>query len=256
MRDPVLTHTALLLPGERLEPLGAGIGVIVSRAHSFGMDALLLADFAAPRKGERALDLGTGCGILPLLWCRKNQLAHATGLEIQQAGYDQFRRSIHYNHLDARLRAVHGDLRTWRQPDREKPFDLVTVNPPYYAPQAGAVCTREPLRTARQETQCTLSDVVRAGARLTRFGGRFCICQKPERLCDVLCEMRAQGIEPKRLRFVAQRAGRAPWLFLLEGRRGGKPGLCIEPLFILEDPSGNCSPEMRAIYGVDREGID
>lgn len=256
MRDPVLTGDAPLLPGERLEVVGKGLFVIVSRAHGFGADALLLADFAAPRLGERALDLGTGCGILPLFWCREEKLAHATGLELQQAGYDQFRRSILSDHLEGRLRAVCGDLRNWRPPAGEKLFDLVTANPPYYPPQAGAVCAQEHQRIVRQETQCTLADAVRAGARLTRFGGRFCICHKPERLCGVLCEMRARGLEPKRLRFVAQRAEYAPWLFLLEGRRGGKPGLRVEPLFVMEDASGVCSPGMRAIYEAGREEDD
>lgn len=256
MRNPVLTGGAPLLPGERLEPLGAGVGVIVSPSHGFGMDALLLADFAAPRRGERVLDLGTGCGILPLLWRRNDELLHATGLEFQPAAHDQFRRSIAWNHLESHLRAVQGDLRTWRLPEGERPFDLVTMNPPYYAPQAGVACTSGPRRLARQETGCTLSDVVRAGARLTRFGGRFCLCHKPERLCDVLCEMRARGLEPKRLRFVARRADCAPWLFLLEGRRGGRPGLQTEPVFVLEDASGGCSPGMRIIYEANREAID
>ena len=256
MRDSVLTGEVLLRRGERMESLGAGLFAIVSRLHGFGADALLLADFAAPRQGERALDLGTGCGILPLFWCREGKLAHATGLEIQQAGYDQFRRSILLNHLEGRLGAAWGDLRDWGPPAGKKLFDLVAANPPYYPLQSGAACAQEPLRTARQEAQCTLADVVGTGARLTRFGGRFCLCHKPERLCDVLCEMRAQGLEPKRLRFVAQRVGCAPWLFLLEGRRGGKPGLSIEPLFAVEDASGAYSPEMRAIYEPGREEDD
>ena len=116
MRDPVLTGEARLLSGERLEALGAGRFVIVSHSHGFGADALLLADFAAPRWGERALDLGTGCGILPLFWCREGKLAHATGLEIQQAGHDQFRRSILLNRLEGRLCAACGDLRDWSRP--------------------------------------------------------------------------------------------------------------------------------------------
>ena len=253
MRDPVLTGEARLLSGERLEALGAGRFVIVSHSHGFGADALLLADFAAPRWGERALDLGTGCGILPLFWCREGKLAHATGMEIQQAVHDQFRRSILLNRLEGRLCAACGDLRDWRPSAAEKLFDLVTVNPPYFPLRAGAACAQEPFRVARQEAQCTLSDAVRAGARLTRFGGRFCLCHKPERLCDVMCEMRAQGLEPKRLRFVAQRLACAPWLFLLEGRRGGKPGLSVEPLFVVEEEPGIYSSEMRAIYEPGRE---
>ncbi len=252
MRDFVLM--APLLPGERLEPLGGEIEVIVSRAHGFGADALLLAAFSAPRGGERALDLGTGCGVVPLFWCRASALSHADGLELQPEGCDQFRRSIAWNRLDGRLCAVCGDLRSWRLPAGEPLYDLIACNPPYYPLAAGAVSVHKARRMARQEEQCSLADVVQAGARLTRFGGRFCLCHKPERLCSVLCEMRAQGLEPKRLRFVAQQAQSAPWLFLLEGRRGGKPGLRVEPLLVMEDASGAVSPEMRAIYGMEGDG--
>lgn len=251
MRDSVLT--APLLTGERLEPLGCGIEAIVSRAHGLGADTLLLAAFSAPRRGERALDLGTGCGTMPLFWCREGLISHADGLELQPEGCDQFRRSIVWNRLEGRLRAVCGDLRSWRPPAGEPLYDMVCCNPPYYPVDAGALSAHKARRTARQEEQCSLSDVVRAGARLTRFGGRFCLCHKPERLCSVLCEMRAQGLEPKKLRFVALRAQSAPWLFLLEGRRGGKPGLRVEPLLVMEDASGADSPELRAIYGMGEE---
>lgn len=90
MRDPVLTGEARLLSGERLEALGAGRFVIVSHSHGFGADALLLADFAAPRWGERALDLGTGCGILPLFWCREGKLAMQPAWRSSRRGMTNF----------------------------------------------------------------------------------------------------------------------------------------------------------------------
>lgn len=120
----------------------------------------------------------------------EGKLAHATGLEIQQAGHDQFRRSILLNRLEGRLCAACGDLRDWRPSAAEKLFDLVTVNPPYFPLPAGAACAQEPFRVTRQEAQCTLSDAVRAGARLTRFGGGSPLPQAGAAM-RVMCEARA-----------------------------------------------------------------
>ena len=94
---------------------------------------------------------------------------------------------------------------------------------------------------------CSLDDLCAAAARLLKFGGRLCICQRPERLCDAICAMRDHGMEPKRLRFVTQRPGRPPWLFLLEGKKGAKPFLQVEKDLIIEGPGG-FSREVLDIY--------
>ena len=68
------------------------------------------------------------------------------------------------------------------------------------------------------------------------------MCLRPERPCELMCKMSAAGIEPKRLRTVSKRAGCAPWLILVEGKRGGKSGLVIEPPLV---PNGE---EWDAVY--------
>lgn len=90
--------------------------------------------------------------------------------------------------------------------------------------------------------------MVAAAARLLKFGGRFCLCQRPERLCDVLTLLRQQGLEPKRVRFVQQRPGSAPWLFLCEGKKGAKPFLQVEAPLLIEGEDG-FSEELLKIYG-------
>ena len=82
-----------------------------------------------------------------------------------------------------------------------------------------------------------------------RFGGRFCLCHKPERLADILCTLREQKIEAKRIRFVAQKEGMAPWLVLVEGKRGAKPGLRVEKTLVLQTADGADSAEMAAVFG-------
>ena len=223
----------LLHADERLEPLGNGLELIVSPAHTFSADSLLLAEFAAIRKNDTACDLGTGSGIIPLLWC-KGESGPITAADIQEKACEQLKKTIALNGLQNRVTVVCADLRQKHPLLPAGGFDLVTMNPPYYAAGTGKESAEESGRLARHETTCTLEDAVAAAARLLKNGGRFCLCQKPERLTDVLCTLRAHRLEPKRLRFAVHAAGKAPFLVLVEAKRGANPGLKIEPLLVLQ----------------------
>ena len=232
------------------EELGGGVRLWVTPAHKFGADAFLLSDFAAPRAGDRAADLGSGCGIVPALWfCRPESAPReAVAVELQEAACAQMERSLAEGNLPAgRFVPLCADLRELRGRLPAGGFDLVTCNPPYTGPGGGLLSADPAGRIARHETACTLADVSAAAGYQLRYGGRFCLCHRPERLADVVCALREAGLEPKRLRLVQQRPERAPWLLLLEGRRGGKPGLRVDPPLIVEG-EGGLSPEMLRIY--------
>lgn len=238
-----------LSANERLEPLGNGINVVVSPTHTFGTDALLLAAFAAPRLRDVACDLGTGCGIIPLLWCRSGAPGRIVAVDIQPLACSQLERAVELARLEGRIRSVCADL---REPNAALPpgaFTLVTANPPYYPEGTGAVSGETAARLARHETACTLRELIQAAGRLLKTGGRLCICHRPERLCDVTEAMRAAGIEPKRLRLAAHRRGKTPFLLLLEGKKGGRPGLRVEAELALENPDGTRTDELRRLYG-------
>jgi len=232
-----------------IEKVGGGIEVCVTDAHTFGTDSFLLSYFAEPKKWETACDLGSGCGIVPLLWFRDNQAApqKAFAVDVQEQAVQQARLSVERSNLQGRLEVVQADLRQLKKLPGQETVDLVTCNPPYKAWGTGLVSALDSARVARHETMCTLEDVCACGARLLRFGGRFCICQLPERLVDVLETMRRNKVEPKRIRFVQQTVGSAPWLFLVEGKRGTKPFLTIEPPLILKE-NGAISKEMQQVY--------
>lgn len=121
----------------------------------------------------------------------------------------------------------------------------MTCNPPYKIAGAGILSENIPSQIARHETTCTIEDVCAAAAWLLKYQGRLCICQRPERLADVFCAMRAYQIEPKRLRLIHQTPDKPPWLFLLEGRRAGKPFMQIEPPLIVEGEKGFSSEVLR-----------
>ena len=209
------------------EPLAPACRVLVSREHTFNTDTILLAHFAAPKHKERCIDLGTGCGTISLLW----------------------QRSVSENGYEENIEVIRGDIREIKKIIPHPTLDLAACNPPYKAVGAGLRNPDERMENARHECTCTLEDVAKAGRDVLRFGGRFCLCQRPERLADAMNVFRSYGLEPKRLRLVQQRINTAPSLFLLEVRRGGKPGLSVLPTLIIEDENGGFSAEMLEIYG-------
>ncbi len=244
----------MLEENERLEPLGGGIKIIVSDEHKFWTDTVLLADFSKPRKNDKACDLGSGCGTIPLIWMRNDCPGFVTAVEIQENACSMLRRSLELNGLRDKAEVICSDLRELRGKVGLSSYDVVVCNPPYKAAGSGIKSSGKSQLIARHETMCTMKDIAAAAKALLRFSGRFCMCQRPERLCDVLEAMRENDIEPKRLRFVQQRSSKAPKLFLVEGRRGGKPGgLVVEPVLFIEDEKGGFSEEMIGIYGQYKE---
>ncbi len=221
----------------------------VSAVHRFGTDAILLADFAAPARGETVCELGTGCGAIALRLCAEGMPAAVHGVDISPDAIALAERGA---------RAFVGAptptfaVADWADPASIAPagsFRRVVCNPPYFPPDSGGVSEDEDIRRARHERPDTLRDVCRAAAWLLQFGGRFCLCHRPERLAAVLAALTAQGLEPKRLRPVHKTADTPPWLFLLEARKGGKSGLMWEAPLLLSNADGTPTAEYRRIYG-------
>ncbi|NLO45638.1 MAG: methyltransferase [Clostridiales bacterium] len=237
------------MPETRLENLGGKMTAVISKSHGFGTDSLLLAAFAAPKKSETVCDFGSGCGIMPLLWCRDGLCKSITALEIQKDACAQLEKAVELNGLSQKLKVINGDLRRAFELLPLNSFDLVTMNPPYKAPGAGAAASDEAASIARHEVACRFCDVADAAAKILRFGGRLCVCHRPERAADVICCMRSAGIEPKRIMTVTHKLGMKPKLILVEGKKGGKSGVVIEPELILNDCSGNYTKRVVKIYG-------
>ncbi len=237
----------------RREPIGEGLEIFVSNNHGFGTDAILLANFASPRKSDTACDLGTGCGIIPLLWCRGEAPKKAVGVDIQPEACMLAEKSIEHNSLYEKFSIINSDLLKLKGKVEFGSFQLVTCNPPYKAEGAGIKSTTGADKIARHETACTLEDIISTASKLLQTSGRLCMCNRPERLADMIVLMRKYKIEPKRMRLVCQRVGCEPWLVLLEGRRCGNAGMRIAPPLYVEDGE-NFSEEMMEIYGSYKEG--
>ena len=184
-----------------------------------GGDALALGGFATVKPGWHVCDLGTGSGALLLLLARRADRLSLTGVERDPLSVRTARDNLSRNRLPGEI--VQGD---WREaPLPAGVFDLVVSNPPYFPPGSGR--GNDP---ARMELHGGLEELCAAAGRLLKNGGRFALCHRPERLCDVLCTLRAHGLEPKRLKLVAHSPAHSPALLLVEAVKGGRPGLVVE----------------------------
>ena len=213
-----------------------------------GTDAVLLAHFANTTRTTWAVDLGSGTGVVAILLALRTPgltidcidiLPEATALTAENAAL---------NGVAERISIHHADIRQIRDALPAGAYDLVVSNPPYFPAGSGFRAEKDGIADAREESLCNLDNICHAAGYLLRWGGRFALIHRPERLVEIIASMHKHGIEPKRLRMVAPTAERAPSLVLIEGRRGGNPGLDILAPLILQDETGTDSPEIREIY--------
>ncbi len=238
------------------ERLSDDISIAVSGDHTFGTDAVILAYFAKPKRKDKCLDMGTGCGIIPLLWLRDKAQSAVHCLDIQQNAVEQVRASIEHNSLGDRLVPHLCDLREIEKEFSAECFTLVTMNPPYKPVNTGFESLGESARIARHEVCCNIEDAVKAANYLLTYSGRFCMCHRPERLVDALAIMRQYKLEPKRLRFVMDREGEEPFLFLVEGKKGAKSFLRVEPPLVIKNSESKFTDEMLSVYGSYADGYE
>ncbi len=236
------------------EKLSEKLHICVSEEHGFGTDAFLLTHFSEYKAKDTACDLGTGCGIIPMIMQRKNPPAVTYAVDIQKQAIDQLKISLEKSGVDT-IVPVCADLKVlWEGAPLGK-CSLVTCNPPYKAAKAGIESELDAHKIARHEILCDINDVCAAAEKLLKFGGRLCICNRPERLADVISAMKNNNIEPKRLRFVSKNPSTAPWLFLIEGKKGSKPFMKIMPQLYIWNENGY-TDEVQAIYSAGLEKED
>ena len=237
--------------GERADDLQRnGLRILQNpQKFCFGMDAVLLSDFAQARAGERVLDLGTGTGIVPLLMSAKTQAEHFDALEIQEESADMAARSVAMNGLSERICVRCGDLKEASALYGKNVFDVVTCNPPYMDDGAGLKNPDAPMAIARHEVLCTFDDVARESAAVLKERGRLYLVHRPHRLAEIFTSLRAYRLEPKRLRMVHPFADKEANLVLIEAVKGAGTFLKTEPPVIVYELPGVYTREIYEIYG-------
>lgn len=235
---------------EVLDDLQNGLFIIQKKdGFKFGVDAVLLADFAKDIKSRDTLDLCTGTGIVPLLLSAKTDTQNICGLEIQKDIAEMAARSAEYNGLTERIHITEGDLKNAADIYGKGKFDKITCNPPYMKCGAGIQNDADTKTVSRHEILCTLDDVLRVSRELLVSKGRLFMVHRASRLADILCTMRKYGIEPKRMRLVHPAPDKAPNLVLIEGMKDGGEELKLLPPLYVYDKDGKYSAEIDKIYG-------
>lgn len=215
----------------------------------FGIDAVLLSDFAKDIPSKKTLDLCTGNGIIPILLSAKSDTKEILGLEIQQSVFDTAVRSVELNSLQDRIFLTCGDVKNAAEIYGKRQFDLITCNPPYMPKGSGIQNPESEKVIARHEVLCTLEDIIRVSAQLLTHRGHLILVHKPSRLADIICLMRNNDIEPKRIRFIHKSLNSEPSLILVDGSfKGGKELRIMPPLYLYNDDNSE-TKELREVYG-------
>ena len=231
------TRASLIKSGERLDDLQLnGLELIQDpNKFCFGVDAVFLSDFVRVKPGETVLDMGTGNGIIPVLLSAKTQGKKFTGLEIQPDTAEMARRSVRLNHLEERIEIVTGDIKEAAEIFKPAFFDVITTNPPYMPAEHGLRNPDSARAIARHEVMCSLDDILRESMRLLQDKGRFYMLHRPVRRTEIMIKMHQYKIAPKRIQFIYPYIDKEPAMVLIEGVRGARSRVTVEPPIIIYD---------------------
>lgn len=240
-----------LSPNEQIDDLQIMDLKIIQKkdGFKFGTDAVLLSDFAKSIQSEHTLDLCTGTGIIPLLLRAKSKTRRFTAVEIQQEMADMAKKSMLLNNLSDEIEVVCEDLKNSVKLFGKRKFDLITCNPPYI--RSGVLNSTDTKTVSRHEILCTLEDIIRVSSDLLTTTGRLCIVHRPSRVAELLYLMKANRIEPKRIRFVHKNQNEPPVLVLVEGLFGGGCDVNVMKPLIMYKENFELTDEMKEIYNFD-----
>ena len=279
-------------PGERLDDLQRNGYVLIQdpSLFCFGMDAVLLADFARAGKKDHVLDMCTGNGVIPILMAARGKGGMFTGIELQEKSADLAERNSLVNDLKDLFFVIQGDVRKTAellkeqsekcheypgrytehdisnsefQPykeanvedtgssfvrNRSRGVDVVTCNPPYMAAGDGLVNPGDEKALARHEISCTLRDIAEQASMVLKEGGHIYMVHRPRRLVEIMGELKAAGLEPKRMRFVHSFAEKEATMVLIDAVKGGGPQMIVEAPLVIYGDDGEYTDEVRGMY--------
>ncbi len=230
-------------------------GTIRIRQHKngyrFSIDAVILAWHVQPAPGAKVVDLGTGCGIIPLILAFRHPKITVAGLEVQPRLAAIARENVRANQMDDRIAIVQADFRMQPGPVGAGAVDVVVCNPPFRKKASGRINPDRERAVARHEIKATIGDVTSAAAGLLRVGGEFAAVYPASRLTDILIEMRRTEIEPRRLRLIHSRSEAEAKLVLVMGNKKSSGALFVDPPLILYQPDGSYTEEAQQMFSPD-----
>lgn len=211
----------------------------------FGMDAVLLANYAKAVAGDTVVDLCTGNGVIPILMSAKTNAAKLIGVEIQKESAELADRSVRLNDLSGKVEILNEDVRRFNDFFPKGSVDVVTCNPPYMIEDHGLRNDADAKTIARHEIMCTLEDVIGTASAILKTGGMFYMVHRPFRLTEIMVTLQKYKLEPKRMRLVYPYVDKEPTMVLIEAKRDAKPRITVEKPFIIYERPGVYTEQMR-----------
>ena len=228
-----------LRPDESIDDFMEGrLKLIQSRkGYRFSIDAILLSEFVSIKPGDIIVDLGTGCGIIPMVILLKGVIGYAYGLEIQPELANQAVRNALLNGFEKKMGVILGEFRN--PPLRPSSADVVVCNPPYRQRESGRINPDPQRAIARHEIRTSLNEILNAARGLLKPKGRLAMIYPAVRLEDIMARMRGFNLEPKRLQVIYPSLESEAKLVLIEAAADGRGGVKLMPPLINQ---GNFSP--------------
>jgi tRNA1Val (adenine37-N6)-methyltransferase len=217
--------------------------------YRFSIDAVVLAHLVCPLPGETILDLGTGCGVIPIMLAFRHPHVRLIGVEIQPALCRLARQNVADNRLADRIRLIEKDVGQLSPADVGGPVDRVVSNPPYRKRGSGRINADSQRAVARHELKIDLEALLLTTRRMLRKSGRFFIIYPSNRIVDLVAALRSTGIEPKSLTMIHSKPESPARLVAIEGIKGGRPGLDVGPPLYLYHQNGTYTQAVEAMFG-------
>lgn len=241
---------------QRTDSTGFGnIKVIQKKGFGYGVDAVLLASFAAGetgaagvREGSRIADLGTDSGIVAFILTHKVRNSVLTGIEKREEAAERAREAAALNGLDSRVRIITADITDIPGMAEERGYDAVVSNPPYFRRNAAIPSGSDDRYAARHETTADIWDFARAASLMLKENGSFYLVHRPDRLADIFQALRESGLEPKEMQLVVPEAGKSANIVLIRAAKGAGPELRMLPEIAVHDRDGGYTSDIMRIY--------
>jgi len=234
---------------------GSGAAAQGAEGYRYSIEPFLLADFVRLSPGNRVLDIGSGCGIIPLLLARRHPGLTLTGVEIQPELHEWAVRNIEQSGRGKEIEVIQGDIVQLAPRWNRELFDAIVSNPPYRKQGTGRTNPDRGKAIARHEINLNLKSLLSAAASLLKTAGSLTLAYPPARLAEVLAALMAHGFSARRLRFIHGHPGADARIFLVEAVKGQKGDCRVEKPLTVYNPDRTYTREMEEIYAsLDHSG--
>jgi len=240
-----------LAADETLDTLGIGEIKIIQKkdGYRYSIDAFLLADFALRHLSGKIAELGTGSGIITHILALKQEIEEIFAVEVQEEFYRRADRSLTLNPATAsKIQLLHADIKSLAKRYPPSSFDGIVCNPPYREVGSGRINPEDEKAIARHEIKIKLADILKTSRYLLKNKGKLCMIYPADRLADLIDQLRAYSLEPKRIRFIHSRSSEPAQLLLFLATLSGKKELQVESPLVIYAPEGSDTEEVQAIY--------